>query len=171
MLALPGKKEPLPSSALQRKISVSEKPWIKQRDKWERASWWTTFLIMWIGVAAGAVICFFGFTNVQKITSNLCPVLDDDFSTFNTNNWALDVELGGFGTGEFEMTTSSSDNLYIKNGQLYIMPTLTSDEIGTGAVFDGHTYNLSGCTSANGSACTVTSNSATNTVVNPVKSA
>ncbi|KAI5117892.1 hypothetical protein M0805_001977 [Coniferiporia weirii] len=170
-LALPGKKEPLPSSALQRKISVSEKPWIRRRDKWERTAWWATFVIMWIGAAVGAVVCFFGFESVQKLEGNLCTVLDDDFSSFNTDNWVRDVELGGFGNGEFEMTTSSSDNLYIKNGQLYIMPTLTSDEIGEGAVLDGHTYNLTGCTSTNVSACSVTSKQSTGTVINPVKSA
>ncbi|KAH8107555.1 hypothetical protein DFH11DRAFT_1170417 [Phellopilus nigrolimitatus] len=170
-LALPGKKEPLPSSALQRKISMSEKPWVTQKEKWEGAAWWVTFCIMWVGVAVGAVLCFFGFRGVQKIEQNLCSVLDDDFSTFDTNTWHADVELGGFGNGEFQMTTDTSENLYIKNGQLYIMPTLTSDEIGAAAIFDGHTYNLSGCTSTNVSACSVTSRASSGTVINPVKSA
>jgi len=52
---------------------------------------------------------------------------------------------------EFEMTTNSPDNVYISNGQLYIMPTLTSDTISGGydSVMDGATYTLDGCT-ANG---------------------
>lgn len=69
------------------------------------------------------------------------------------------------------MTTDSSDNLYIKNNQLYLMPTFTSDEIGESAVLNGHTYNLAGCTTTNATACTATSNSQTGSVINPVKSA
>lgn len=77
---------------------VSEKPWIRERNKWERLSWWATFLLLWVGVAAGAAVCFFGFRNVQKISQPLCSVFEDDFSGgFSTDNWQRDVELGGFG--------------------------------------------------------------------------
>lgn len=57
--------------------------------------------------------------------------------------------------GEFEMTTNSPNNVYISNGQLYIMPTLTSDTIsgGYGAVMDGATYTLDGCTANNSMSC------------------
>ena len=99
-------------------------------------------------------------------------MLDEDFSSFSTDTWSRNVSLGGFGNGEFQMTTESDENLYIKNGQLYIMPTLTSDEIGQDSVLNGYTYNLTGYTESwNASACNVRSNQALNTVVNPVKSA
>lgn len=54
--------------------------------------------------------------------------------------------------GEFEITTNSANNVYISNGQLYIMPTLTSDTISGGysAVLNGATYTLDGCTASNG---------------------
>ena len=35
------------------------------------------------------------------------------------------------------MTTASRNNSFVQNGMLYIVPTLTSDNIGTAAVFDG----------------------------------
>ena len=111
---------------------------------------------------------------MQKINQPLCNVLSDDFSSFNEDTWQRNVSLGGFGNGEFEMTTASSNNLYIKNGQLYIFPTLTSDEIGTDAVLGNTktTYNLTGCTETwNASDCSVTSDSSTNTDINPVQSA
>jgi beta-glucanase (GH16 family) len=57
-----------------------------------------------------------------------------------------EVEMSGFGNNEFEMTTASSNNSYVKDGRLYIMPTLTEDVIGQQAVFDGYTFNLTGCT-------------------------
>ena len=129
-------------------------------------------MLMFVGIGAGAVLCFFGFRSVQKITNPLCLVLSDDFDTFDTSKWQREVSLGGFGNGEFEMTTASDTNLFTRNGQLYIFPTLTSDEIGTDAVLNGRTYNLTGCTETNNaSACSVRSNSATGVVINPVQSA
>lgn len=75
------------------------------------------------------------------------------------------------------MTTNSQDNLYIHNNQLYIMPTLTSDEIGKDAVINGGSYTLDGCTASSsdssdmsGSANCSASSDGTN-VIPPVKSA
>jgi len=104
--------------------------------------------------------------------------------------------MDGFGNGEFEMTTGSSNNSYIKDGILYLAPTLTELEIGSSNVLGGngpYTYNITGCTfnetAANGgfitdsngnqvfdysgyySACSATSNATAGTVVNPVQSA
>ena len=69
------------------------------------------------------------------------------------------------------MTTDSPTNSFVKNGKLYILPTLTSDLIGRDAIFDGYTYNLTGCTNEHWKACGVVSNSTTGTVINPVQSA
>ena len=69
------------------------------------------------------------------------------------------------------MTTASSNNSFIRNNQLFIVPTLTSDVIGRDAIIHGYTFNLTGCTNTNQSACGVVSNITTNTVVNPVMSA
>lgn len=41
------------------------------------------------------------------------------------------------------MTTTFDKNLFVQNGQLYIQPTLTSDEIGKDAIFNGGNYTLS----------------------------
>ena len=43
------------------------------------------------------------------------------------------------------MTTASDTNVYIKNGQLYILPTLTSDQ-DSSINQDGAVYTLDGCT-------------------------
>lgn len=69
------------------------------------------------------------------------------------------------------MTTSSSNNSYIEDGILYIVPTLTSENIGNSSVFNGYTYNLTGCTDANLTACSAISNLTTKTIINPVQSA
>ena len=49
--------------------------------------------------------------------------------------------------GEFQMTTDSSNNSFIQDGELYIMPTFTSDTLGSESkVTDGGSYTLDGCT-------------------------
>lgn len=93
------------------------------------------------------------------------------------------------------MATDSSNNSYIKDGKLYIVPTLTSDNLGSAAIFNGSVYNITGCTynTTQGSssytttsslidgddfdydayytACSAVSNISTGAVINPVQSA
>jgi hypothetical protein len=91
------------------------------------------------------------------------------------------------------MTTSSNSNSYVKDGHLYITPTLTSDAIGEAAIIDGYVYNITDCTYnitkgvtyassttvASGSdqsaaylqACSAVSNVTSGQVINPVQSA
>lgn len=65
--------------------------------------------------------------------------------------------------------TGDDKNSYSSGGKLYIVPTLTSDEIGADAVLNGGTYRLNGCTTNNASACSARSGSGR--VINPVQSA
>ena len=99
------------------------------------------------------------------------------------------------------MTTASENNSYVKNGHLYITPTLTSDSIGEAAVENGYVYNITDCTfnvtqgisytsatnrptnaSAIGAdqafdlaaytkACSAVSNSTSGRIINPIQSA
>ena len=73
--------------------------------------------------------------------------------------------------GQFQMTTNSENNSFVDNSILYIVPTLTSDIIGTESIFDGFTFNITGCTSTNLTACGAVSNMTTKSVINPVMSA
>lgn len=102
--------------------------------------------------------------------------------------------------GQFEMTTASKNNSFVKDGHLYLAPTLTSDNLGEAAIEDGFVYNITGCTfnvthglsytstshAANISvigadqdfdiegytrACSAVSNVTTGQIINPVQSA
>lgn len=44
------------------------------------------------------------------------------------------------------MTTDSSNNSFVKDGKLYIVPTLTIDQLGEEALLDNFVYNITGCT-------------------------
>ncbi|PCH34591.1 glycoside hydrolase family 16 protein [Wolfiporia cocos MD-104 SS10] len=147
-----------------------EKPWITEKNLYARLSYWITWAVAMIGVAGGALRCYFGWKDVPRV-GNLCLIMEDNFETFDLENtWTREVDMGGFGNGDFEMTTDSSNNSFVKDGKLYIMPTLTSDVIGYNNIFNGYTYNVSGCTSTNLTSCGAVSNITTGSVINPVMS-
>jgi len=102
-------------------------------------------------------------------------LLHDDFSNgFNTDVWTREVRLDGYGNGDFEWTTNSENNSFVKDGTLYLVPTLSSDVLGAEAIFNGYTLNLTAdgtCTSENFTECVAVSNSSRLQVINPVQSA
>ncbi|KAF9042890.1 concanavalin A-like lectin/glucanase domain-containing protein [Panaeolus papilionaceus] len=167
-------KPPLPSTRLPAPLTKHEKPWLQRPQRGERFSYFLTLFFLFLGLAGAAILCWRGVSDVLLLDeSQLCMVMDDSFdgSSLNTDNWSLDVELGGFGNGEFEMTTDAADNLFLQNSQLYIVPTLTSQVLPDVNIFNGANYTLPGCTSKNASACRAVSNAQTGRVINPVRSA
>ncbi|KAF8154691.1 concanavalin A-like lectin/glucanase domain-containing protein [Crassisporium funariophilum] len=167
-------KTPLPSTRLAAPIAKADKPWLQTHEPRTRRSYALTCLFLFLGLAAAAILCFTGVKSVRLLPdSALCLVMSDDFSAgaLSADNWTPEVELGGFGNGEFQMTTAESDNLYVNgdNQQLYLHPTLTTEKVQ--GVLDGGNFTLDGCTSGNRTACSVSSSSARGTVINPVMSA
>jgi beta-glucanase (GH16 family) len=94
--------------------------------------------------------------------------------------------------GQFDMTTTSTNNSFVKDGFLYIVPTLTSDQLGSNARADGTVYNMTDCTfnltrpdngfiTKNGQrvfdadnyykSCSGVTNTTAGTIINPVQSA
>lgn len=89
------------STMLATTVSV-QKPWLKTRDPYQRISYLVTYAFMFLGVALGAVRCYFGWFDVQVLSGNLCPVLDEDFSSeagvFGDNGkFFREVDMSGFG--------------------------------------------------------------------------
>lgn len=84
--------------------STLDKPWVTTKDPYSRIAYLLTYSVAFLGIAASAVRCYFGYKSVPLITGNLCMVLDEDFSsdtdtTFGSNgNWFREVQLGGFGS-------------------------------------------------------------------------
>ncbi|TRM59059.1 glycoside hydrolase family 16 protein [Schizophyllum amplum] len=172
---MPKAPAPHPSTRLQQKLTNEDKPWLKDQGKGRsRLSWWLTFLCLLIGVGVAGVICWRGYSSQFLIPdSKLCLLMEDNFDSgdLNTDNWGYEIELGGFGNGEFQMTTK--DNVFVRDGNLYIHPTLTSESIDGGydAIFDGGEWDLGDdCTTNNKTACTVKANKDRGKVVNPVMS-
>ncbi|KAL3423123.1 glucan -beta-glucosidase [Phlyctema vagabunda] len=134
--------------------------------------------LLWIMPAAGLFlgICISGLLVYLKIQSisrqTYCPVLDEDFSsgTLDPSIWTKEMEVGGYGNHQFEQTTADEENVYVKDGQLYIKPTLQDESfINTNTVI-----NLTAdgtCTSDKLYNCVAATNTTNGTIVPPVRSA
>jgi hypothetical protein len=77
------------------KASEVERPWLN--DKHPRAKWVEAF--PWIGLALGLIVTgiliWDGMRSVAR--HNYCEVLNDNFTSWNSNVWTKEVEVGGFG--------------------------------------------------------------------------
>ncbi|KAK9451885.1 glycoside hydrolase [Limtongia smithiae] len=152
---------------------ISEKPWLKDRQKGDRILMWITVVTCVIGCGIVGVLVWAGISSVTNY--KYCVVMQDDFSsgTIDETLWTREVELGGFGNGEFEWTTDNDNNTFIQDGQLYIVPTLTSDVIGEDYLLNGYTVNLTSdgtCTSSTLSDCAIRSNSSEDVMIPPIQS-
>jgi hypothetical protein len=90
------------------------------------------------------------------------------------------------------MTTASTNNSFVNNGYLYIVPTLTSDSIPSSSIYNNTVFNITGCTfnithpdsgyiiqdgqrvfdsESYDKSCSSVSNATAGTIINPVQSA
>lgn len=109
------------------------------------------------------------FTQSQQL------IFDEEFDTLNFKTWQHELTMSGGGNWEFEWYVNNRSNSYVKNGILYIMPTLTENAIGTNALYSGD-VNIWGGTPAG--QCTMNqfygcerNAAASGNVINPVQSA
>ncbi|KAJ3223235.1 hypothetical protein HK099_001370 [Clydaea vesicula] len=116
------------------------------------------------------IIIWRGIADLPK--NNFCLKFQDDFDTFNLDIWKHEIQVGGFGNGEFDMTVNSRENSYVKDGILHLVPTLTSEKIGEKQIFNNFTVNLigQGCTGDTFEKCVRTSNSTNSSVIPPIQS-
>ncbi|KAJ6492438.1 glycoside hydrolase family 16 protein [Mycena vitilis] len=176
------------------------KPWTLKPNPRAIFSYYLTWILLFTGAALGGLQSFFAYKNVRIDRAPLCLVFSDDFNagddagvfgggTSQKGRWLREVQMDGFGNGEFEMTTGSANNSFLKDGMLYLLPTLTNG----GEQFpDGTTYNSTDCTfnltapnagfnagpsgtdfdyASYYAACSRTTNSSAGTIINPVQSA
>ena len=76
-----------------------------------------------IGLTLSGIMVLDGLQSVVR--HRYCLVLSDDFSQgFRSELWTKEMQLGGFGNGEFEHTTADDENVFVRDDNLWIMPTL-----------------------------------------------
>ncbi|CCX34650.1 Similar to Beta-1,3-glucan-binding protein; acc. no. Q8N0N3 [Pyronema omphalodes CBS 100304] len=152
------------------KKGTVSKPWLAKKDPREK---WVTIIPcvgLLIGVGICAILVWMGLNSV--VNHKYCPVLMEDWSNgFDESIWTREAEVGGYGNGQFEYTTKDEENSYVKDGALYIRPTLQDEKLITtnGATIDLRKMGI--CSSDQWYNCISTTNTTNGTIVNPVKSA
>lgn len=148
---------------------TTENPWLSQK---KSAVGKRISLIPIAGLIMGLIIVgIYGYTGWKSYdTVPFCEYWEEDFSEgLDTKIWTRQVQLDGFGTDEFEWTTPYDNNSYVKDGQLYITPTLTWINETEGATLNLTAMGI--CTTTGNASCAATVNSTTGTYIPPVQSA
>ena len=127
------------------------------------------FILAVLAHLSGAV-----YTNTRPL--DLVLTLEDEFDTFNLSLWKHEITLSGGGNWEFEAYLNNRSNSYVRDGILYIKPTLMEDQIGIDNLKNGYTMDIWGgspadyCTQNQFYGCERTSGAGGN-YLNPIKSA
>ncbi|CAA9960222.1 hypothetical protein P3342_005655 [Pyrenophora teres f. teres] len=119
-----------------------------------------------LGLATAGIIIWQSMRDVGFY--HYCETFRDDFTSWNESVWTKEVELGGFGNGQFEMTTGTDENVFLENGELIIKPTLQDEKF----IINNTTMDIRdmGCTGSQWQDCYTGTNTTNGTIVNPVKS-
>jgi len=72
-----------------------ERPWLNQRDPREKWVNIIPIIGLCIGLAVAGLLVWMGLWTV--VDHHYCPVLDEDFSSWNDKVWTKEVEVGGYG--------------------------------------------------------------------------
>ncbi|CZR49125.1 uncharacterized protein FPRO_12561 [Fusarium proliferatum ET1] len=150
------------------KKGTVERPYLAVKDP--RGIWITIIpaLGILVGLAAIALLTWSGYKSVDK--HKYCTVFTDDFSNgFNSTIWNKQVEVGGYGNGEFELTTDTDENVFVRDGQLIIKPTLQTDKF----LSETTKINLTAqgtCSATTTQDCVQVANLTAGEIVAPVKS-
>jgi len=96
-------------------------------------------------------------------------IFQDEFNSFNTSRWQHIITTWRGGNDEFEYYTDRSENSYVRDGVLYIKPTLTADRFGEDFLYNG-TLDLrpEGCNVNYNGGCIAV---AGQDIINPIQSA
>ncbi|XP_066282938.1 beta-1,3-glucan-binding protein-like [Branchiostoma lanceolatum] len=92
----------------------------------------------------GAHMCGGGWRNSVWSTGaavltedRLDLVFEDNFDTLDFSKWRPEVTAGGGGNEEFQTYVNLPENLYVRNGTLFLKPTLAADRLGEKFLVDG----------------------------------
>jgi len=146
-----------------------EKPWLENKDP--RRKWASIFPLigLFIGFCIAAVLIWDGLRTVE--THQYCLIMDDNFSgaALDSDIWTKEAQVDGYGNGQFEQTTVNDENVFLKDGMLWIKPTLQDASL----IEKNSVINLTAtgvCTGTEWYQCVSTTNTTNGTIVNPVKS-
>lgn len=85
------------------------------------------------------------FTTGVLATEKL--IFSDDFNNLDMKKWQHELNMAGGGNNEFQIYRNNRTNSFVRDGVLYLQPTLTSESIGLKTMKTG-SYAMWGSTPA-----------------------
>ncbi|MDR5297234.1 hypothetical protein RHP02_25800, partial [Salmonella enterica subsp. enterica serovar Typhimurium] len=82
-----------------------------------------------------------------KAPAEICSgdlIFDDEFDILDFEKWNHEKTAAGGGNWEFEIYNNNRSNSYVRDGVLYIKPTLTANAYGSEAFLSSGQLNLNG---------------------------
>ncbi|KAJ9639143.1 uncharacterized protein PV06_09198 [Exophiala oligosperma] len=144
--------------------------WLRKK-KDPRQKWLSIVPVggLFLGLCVAAINVWVGYRNVP--VHKYCLIYEDDFSSQHLNKsiWLQEVQVGGFGNGQFDETTGDEENVYIQDHMLHITPTLQDEYLMTHNV-SLNLFDRGTCTTTGWDNCVSVTNTTNGTVINPVKS-
>lgn len=145
-----------------------EKPWLTSKDPKEK---WITIipiLGLLVGFGLSAILVWDGLKSV--VNHKYCEVYSTDFSEgLDEDAWTKEAEVGGYGNKQFEQTTNTDENIFVRDGMMVIKPTLQDESL----INQDSIINLTAqgiCSSDDWFNCVTSTNTTNGTIVQPVKS-
>ncbi|ODN05965.1 Beta-1,3-glucan-binding protein [Orchesella cincta] len=94
-------------------------------------------------------------TRINKDARTFAPgeiIWQDEFDYLDRSKWSNEINFNGGGNGEFQIYDDYGENAYVRDGILYMRPTLSLDTVFGGDVEKLYNGNLTleGCTDENG---------------------
>ncbi|ORY80972.1 concanavalin A-like lectin/glucanase domain-containing protein, partial [Protomyces lactucae-debilis] len=133
-------------------------------------------MMPWIGFGIGVIMtalgAYWGYSEVDQHKFSKV-IWYEDFSSNVLdlqNDFNRDVAVDGWGADSLDWTTDSDDNSFVKNGKLYIRPTITPPEANVEGYFRNLTAEGICSKSYSESACVTRRNTTKGQYVNPVQS-
>ena len=83
-------------------------------------------------------------TDMERDPPGMTLTLEDNFDDFNLSLWKHEITLAGGGNWEFQYYTNNRSNSYVRDGILYIKPTLMEDDIGIDNLKNGFRFDIWG---------------------------
>ncbi|KAJ9575893.1 hypothetical protein L9F63_007205, partial [Diploptera punctata] len=83
----------------------------------------------------------------SKAPSQICSgdlIFDEEFDVLDFDTWNHEKTAAGGGNWEFEIYNNNRSNSYVRDGILFIKPTLTADAYGSEAYLSSGQLNLNG---------------------------
>ncbi|KAI8063791.1 concanavalin A-like lectin/glucanase domain-containing protein [Gongronella butleri] len=94
-------------------------------------------------IGYGVAFQFNPETNVtRQFKQEQCLVFEDHFHRLDVKNWQHEITMSGGGNWEFQWYTNNRTNSFVKDGILYLKPTLTSELMGEDAMMNGGVLSL-----------------------------